>query len=145
MATDVIQRFVEAAVAVLRAYAPLKAELGRSDRVVTPWQPLDAAPLPVLFYTPVLATQFGGVGDTRVVQVQFTAVADGPGSQAKANAIMEHVENALTQPALAGQSVDAAPRAPWSRRYVAPYGTVERDGGRGLSRSDLDATFIITK
>ena len=145
MASDIVQGLLEAVVTILRGDSTIVAELGRSDRVVQPWQSLDATPLPALFYVPVGSVQRGGTGDTRLIEIQFTAIAEGPGSQAKANAIIERVEVALSQPALAGQGVDAAPYAPWSRRFIPPYGTTERDGGRALYRSDLDTTFIITK
>lgn len=146
MATDIVQKLLEALVAITRADATLQALLDRADKMVVPWQAIEDVTLPIIFYVPVVAVQHGGSGDTRLVEVQFTAVAQGPNAQGVCNALVERLEQVLTQPALLAQGVDAAPFFPWTRRFVSAWGSlITREGGRALARSDLDATFIITK
>lgn len=75
--TDLVTRARAAVVALVRADAGVQAAAGRATRVLVPWGSLAAdTPKPVLAYAFVDAEDDGGVGDTRLVRVQFAAFAD---------------------------------------------------------------------
>ena len=142
MATDVVQRFVEATVSILRANTTIQGLLGRTTGMVRAWGDIAEAQLPVIAYLMVVAGRGGPVGDTRRVQIQFSALVEGDGAAAKCNALLEALELALTQPLYAAAGLDAAPIPGASTRLP---GDVEREGPRSLWRADVDMEFMVTK
>lgn len=140
MATDIEQRCREALTAILDADSGVQALTGRTTRNCVPFGLKSATEkLPVLLLAFVVMTPVGGAGDNRRVRYQLTAVTKGAGADAAANALIERVELAITQPALAAQSLDG-----WvermDRRRVPPDGSPGVEG-----RADCDVTLIVTK
>lgn len=139
--TDIEQRIVEAVVAILEADAGVQAITGRTLENILPWQDSEALTYPVLLYLVPTINPYGGAGDTRLAEMQITAVADGEGAGATTRALLERVELGLTQPLLAAQSLDAAVIRS-TRRGATPEGST---GSRGTTRADIILTIYVTK
>ena len=140
-ATDLEQRIIEAIVAVLDLDAGVQAITGRLTGNILPWQDSEALTYPVLLYQVPTIDPYGGAGDTRLAEVQLTAVADGEGAGATTRALLERVELGLTQPLLEAQGLDAAVIRS-RRRGATPEGST---GSRGTTRADIILTVYVTK
>lgn len=138
--TDLEQRLREAIVAVLTADTQVQALCGRTTKIVRPWSSIAEGDLPVLNYYILATEELGGTYDTRRVTVSFTAWAEGEGAQSIANHLVERVELGLTWPLLNAQNVDAAPL-----RRTRTGVEIDREGSRGLARSDIDVELLVTK
>lgn len=140
MATDIVQRCTEALTAILDSATGVQAITGRTTRNCVPYQtPAATEKLPVLLLAFLGASERGGIGDTRQMRYQVTAVAKGNGADSIANALMEAVENAVTQPALDASAIDGYVQS--RRRYrISP----DDEPGQ-MGRADLDLTMVVQK
>jgi hypothetical protein len=136
--TDIIERSVNAIVAVLQANNDIKTITGRNADNVTAWNADMLAQLPVIAYTYMPATPGGGgTGDTRVVPFLFTAVAQ---TESETNALLEAIENIRWAPEL------AALPAPLNGYFYNPLRRkIPWDEDVDAARSDLEFTLIVTK
>lgn len=143
--TDIGQKLDEALTKIVRADASIQQLCERTERLVIPWGDFGTAKLPVVLYQRVDLSERGGLGDTREAIYDFTAVAEGEGGRALANALIERVELAITQPAMAAQGLDASPVGAWRRR---PLGVRDQVGGANTQErvaEQLEARFLVTK
>lgn len=148
MATDLVERCIEAIVTIVNADSGMQALTGRTTRNLVPWGDIasleanDLVPrLPVCAYAVIDASERGGIGDTRDIRLQITAYAAGDNAQAKANAMLERIELGITQPLLFAQSIDAAP----IRRTRRGITEEAPEGIRNLRRADVDLDLYVTK
>lgn len=139
-ATDIVQKLDEAVVAIVNADATMRTLCGRSTGLIVPWQDIGGLTLPVVVYQLVTADQTGGLGDTRLITLTFTAWSEGNHAKANANALMERLEQVLVFQNLAGQGLDAAEQR-WTRRGIAESPL----GSRNVRRADGDLQVWITK
>ena len=133
MATDLLQRVKEAIVAILDTAAGIVAITERPDGNIVPWKDLSDATLPVLAYFIVTANEIGGIGDTRQVDIQFTASAS---DDSVVNALLEQVELTFVEPAFAAQNLNA---------YVSSRSRQPSPDEEDVQRGDLDISIIVTK
>jgi hypothetical protein len=140
MATDIEQLCRNAITAILDADTGIQAITKRATNNCIPFR-TGSAPtkLPVLLLAFLTLNPVGGAGDNRRARYQLTAVTKGEGADSVANALMERVEIALSQPNLALQSIDGYVEST-SRRRVPPE---DVEGITG--RADIDVTLIVTK
>ncbi len=137
---DIVQDCTEALTAIIGGAATVQTITGRTTKNCLSHNTKDPlARLPVLLLAFLGGTQRGGLGDTRTLRYQVTAFAKGNSADATANALIEAVENGVTQPALDALDVDGYVES--MRRYR--IGTGDEPGLTG--RADLDLTLVIRK
>lgn len=143
--TDIGQKLDEALVAILRADAGIQQLAERTEKLVRPWGEFGGSALPVILYQRVTLEEVGALGDTRRAFYDFTAVAEGEGGRAMVNALIERVEIAITQPALAARGMDAAPMGIWRRRPLGVREQISGDNTKERVAEQLEAQFLVTK
>jgi hypothetical protein len=138
---DIVQRLIEAMVAVADADLTLRQVMGRVDGLLTPWQTPEVATSPALVYAHIATTPVAGAGDARTSLIQLTVWAEGQGAQGMCHAILERCETLFAPSALrAVNGIDAAPVALFRRGATF----TDPEGSRGLVRADLDIDFLVT-
>jgi hypothetical protein len=140
-ATDIEALLNEAIVAVLDIDAGVVAITGRPSGNILPMQDVGTLGLPVLLYLLIDLASNGSAGDTRLALFQFSAIAEGNDAASTTAALMERIELALTEPALAAQGLDACPYGRPRRRRIA----ADADASRAVARADMDFTLLVTK
>ncbi len=154
--TDIVTLITNAWIAVMNADTGVQALTGRTERNVRPWgalfppdpkEPINTALFPVYTFAQPFLTEEGGAGDNRTYSTTITAWADtqsasgtGRSPQELCDHMIERVEKGITEPLLSAQGVDAAP---WRRTRRGVEG--DREGSRGLARSDIDLDLFVTK
>jgi hypothetical protein len=116
--TDIGALLDRALVAILSGDVTIQQLCARRDELVIPFDDFGTASLPGFLYFRSDLRQLGGIHDTRDGSYDLTAVAEGEGSKALANALIERAELVLTEPALRALGLDAAPTGAWTRRPI---------------------------
>lgn len=130
--------------AIVNADATLQGLMGRADDLIAPWE--DGAvlgesttPLPLVNYLVVSLDEGGGEAQSWMGLVQLTVHAEGPGSWATVEDVLERLGDLLTYSAFNGQGLNAAVMH-WRRLDVGAV----RESTRLLARGDLEADVTLT-
>jgi hypothetical protein len=148
--TDVEERVAVGICAIVEAMASLQALMGRGSNLIiarNDWARVpEDIPLPLVAYAITSHTEIGGAGDNRrfVVTLDCFAREAGAGAAMDPKQLTRHMVEALelgiTQPALAGQGLDAAPM-----RRSRPPVPADPEGTEGLQRSTIEFELWMTK
>lgn len=139
---DIEQRTVEVVTGIVAADLGVATITGRSDKNCIPQSAMVNAALPVITYLVVNHAETGGLGDNRLITIQWSAYADGNGAEAAARALIERLEVGITQPSMAAAGLDGCPMPGGRRRYPGP---IDPEDSRGLVRFNMDQDFWVTK
>ena len=136
MAAPTVKALRRAIVAVLDTAVAITSLTGRPRTNVVPWSALADVQLPVIAYHIVGWRKIAGLGDVRMQQVQFTAVAP---NEELADDLIEAIQSTFTAAAL------AALTPPIGAYVVATSGEpLGFDRDADSARSDLTLTLHAT-
>lgn len=137
--TDVVGILQRSIVNIVNGDAALRTAMGRTSRLIRPWEDGQQENLPAIVFAYLGAKPSGVSGNTWLVRYAFAAFAEGARADEKVLTFVELLRAAVTEPALTAQGLDAAPLR-WERTPVR----VDKQDSRSMAASGIDGDFLIT-
>ncbi len=137
--TDVVGVLRRGIIKIVNADTALRTAMGRTTRLIRPWEDGQQENLPAIAFAYLGARPSGVSGNTWLVRYAFAAFAEGKTADEDVLTFVELLMQAVTEPALTAQALDAAPLR-WERTPVV----VDAQDSRSMAATGVNGEFLIT-